>query len=340
MARKVIILGSITNCPVFREFSALYSRTVQGISILAARVMVATKHRFTCLQQRLSFCKSQGDRLVNFKEKYGPWAIVTGAARGIGKAYARELASRGLNVLLVDLLEEELNQTSEEIRLEFPIQCHCIRADLADFRQRQEVIKQSEQYSIGLFCCNHAMTKLFADGKLRAWIDTPIDNLQKMIQVNLESSVALIHHFANKMAVQQRGGILILSSMGAISGAPYVTQYGATKAFLANLGEALFWELKCKGVDITTVLPGLTRTNDVEKGLTEYGRKTLSMMEPSEVARISLQALGKQCSVIPGKGNQLQHFFLSRLAPRSMSISFFGKIFPKCFRVIPIKNSE
>lgn len=126
--------------------------------------------------------------------------------------------------------------------------------------------------------------------------------------------------------------------MRAISGAPYVTQYGATKAFLANLGEALFWELKHKGVDVTTVLPGLTRTQDVEKGLTDYGRKTLSMMEPSEVARISLNALGKQCTVIPGRANQLQHFFLSRLAPRIISISFFGKISPKCFRVIPFEQ--
>jgi len=332
------MLKGIANCSALREIPLFYSQTVQGVSVLASRVMAAAKKGFTYLQQRLDCCRSQRDHLVHFKEKYGPWAIVTGAARGIGKAYARELASRGLNVLLVDLLEEELNQTAEEIRSEFPIQCHSIRADLSNSQERQTVIDQSEQYSIGLFCCNHAMTKLFADGKLRAWIDTPIENLQQMVQVNLGSSIALIHHFANRMAVQHRGGILILSSMGAISGAPYVTQYGATKAFLANLGEALFWELKCKGVDVTTVLPGLTRTNDVEKGLTEYGRKTLSMMEPSEVASISLNALGKQCSVIPGKGNQLQHFFLSRLAPRSMSISFFGKIFPKCFHVIPLKN--
>lgn len=332
------MLRSIANCFVVRDIPVFCSRTVQGVNILASRVISAAKQGFGYLQQRLNFCKSQGEQLVNFKKKYGPWAIVTGAARGIGKAYARELASRGLNVLLVDLLEEDLLQTSEEIRSQFSIQCHNIRADLADFQERQKVMEQCEQYSIGLFCCNHAMTKLFPDGQLRAWIDTPIENLQKMMQVNLESSVALIHHFANKMAAQHRGGILILSSMGAISGAPYVTQYGATKAFLANLGEALFWELKCRGVDVTTVLPGLTRTNDVEKGLTEYGRKTLSMMEPSEVASISLNALGKQCSVIPGKGNQLQHFFLSRIAPRSMSISFFGKIFPKCFRVIPIKH--
>jgi len=275
---------------------------------------------------------------MSFQEKYGPWTLVTGAARGIGKAYAVELASRGLNVLLVDVLQEELLQTTEEIRSKFSVQCQCIQADLANVLERQKFIDASEQYPIGLFCCNHAMTKLFVDGKLRAWIDTPIEDLQKMMQINLESSVALIHHFANKMATQRRGGILILSSMGAISGAPYVTQYGATKAFLANLGEALFWELKHKGVDVTTVLPGLTRTKDVEKGLTAYGRKTLSMMEPFEVASISLNALGKQCTVIPGKGNQLQHFFLSRLAPRSMSISFFGKIFPKCFHVIPIEN--
>lgn len=90
-----------------------------------------------------------------------------------------ELASRRVNVILVDILEEELLQTTEEIQLKFPVQYQHIQADLTNILERQKVMDSCAQYPIGLFCCNHAMTKLFADGKLRAWIDTPIEDLQR-----------------------------------------------------------------------------------------------------------------------------------------------------------------
>jgi short-subunit dehydrogenase len=141
------------------------------------------------------------------------------------------------------------------------------------------------------------------------------------------------------MAAAGHGGILILSSIGSVSGAPYVAQYGATKAFLANLGEALWWELKCLGIDVTVVLPGLTRTPDVEKGLTIYGRGKMKMMEPQQVASLSLNALGKKFRIAPGAGNKFQYFMLARIMPRALSISFFGKIFPKCFRTASLNKT-
>jgi uncharacterized protein len=299
--------------------------------------MSCVKKNYETIQ---SYMKAKNEAAAReFRAKYGPWTLVTGSARGIGKAYAIELASRGLNVVLVDILKGPLEMTVKEIQAKFPaVQVQGIVADLTEPAERQRVIDESQRYPIGLFCCNHAMTKLFSDGTLRTWVDTPLESLQKMIDVNLKSSVALIHYFANRMVEQKRGGMILLSSMGAISGAPYVAQYGATKAFLANLGEALSWELKNKGVDVTTVLPGLTRTDDVEKGLTDYGRKTLSMMEAHQVVVESLNALGKEYTVVPGFGNRLQHFFLSRIAPKSASIGFFGRIFPKCFHVVSNEN--
>ncbi len=275
---------------------------------------------------------------MSFQEKYGPWAVISGAARGIGKAFAFELAERGISLLLIDILKEELHQTAQEILARFPVEIKEIEADLSNLQEVERAFEECKPYSVGLLCCNHAMTKLFPDGKLRAWVDTPLEDLQKMIFTNLQSSVTLIHHFARLMKASGRGGILILSSVGAVSGAPYVAQYGATKAFLANLGEALWWELKHSGVDVTTVLPGLTRTKDVEKGLTPYGTQKMSMMEPRQVAQSALDALGKKLRISPGWGNRLQHLFLARILPRRMSISFFGKIFPRCFHTISVDD--
>ena len=121
---------------------------------------------------------------ASFVHRYGPWAVVTGGARGIGKALTEKVASRGLNVIIVDILEEA-HQVAREISERFQIQAKVIQADLGDLGHVERVIKECEPFSIGLFCCNHASTHLFPDGKLRLWLDTSEKDLDIMLQVNL-----------------------------------------------------------------------------------------------------------------------------------------------------------
>src|SRR5579872_2168434 len=177
--------------------------------------------------------------MTPFSTQYGPWAVVTGAARGLGQAIAEECASLGLNVILIDILEKELEQTAQSISVAWPITTKTISADLANPADVVRVLQECEPYTVGLFCCNHAATHLFPDNKLKFWIDTPIEDLRQMLKVNLVSCFELAFSFTQKMCTRGQGGIVFISSGACLSGAPYLGQYAATKAFLTNLGETL-----------------------------------------------------------------------------------------------------
>lgn len=271
--------------------------------------------------------------MSEFSNRYGPWAVITGAARGLGEAFANECAFLGLNVILIDVLASELEQTATRISSSCPVQVKTILADLSDPSQVKQAIQECEFYSVGLFCCNHAATHLFADGKLKRWLDTPLQDLRQMLQINLSSSLELLFYFAQKMRSHSRGGIVLVSSGACLGGAPYLGQYAATKAFLTNLGETLWWELKRDGIDITTVIPGLTKTPGMLRFINSLGQQKMPMMLPSTVASITLGHLGKGPIVIPGWRNKLQSFLTTRLLPRKWTISFLGKIFPQFFHV-------
>jgi short-subunit dehydrogenase len=275
-----------------------------------------------------------------FPTQYGPWAVITGAARGLGQGIAEECASLGLNVILIDILEKELEQTAHNISSSWPIETKTILADLANPIDIPRVLQECAPYTVGLFCCNHAATHLFPDNKLKFWLDTPITELRQMLQVNLMSSFELIFSFAQKMRTQKRGGLLFISSGSCLSGAPYVGQYAATKAFLTNLGETLWWELKHDNIDVTTLITGLTKTPGMLRFINPIGLKKMPMMQPREVARIALNYLGQGPIVIPGWRNKLHSFLTRCLLPRKFSIAFLGKMLSQFFHVLPTSKKE
>lgn len=273
-----------------------------------------------------------------FQIKYGPWALITGAARGIGKAFAQKIAHLGINVILVDILQDELDQTARE--LSSFVQVKAIHADLGDPVQVEGVIAACTPYEVGLFCCNHASTHIFPDGKLRLWADTDWTSLSTMLEVNLHASLKLTYAFVQKMRTLKRGGIILVSSGAALTGCPYLAQYAAIKAFLTHLGETLWWELQRDGIDVITVLPGATRTPGALHFMNKMGQKKIPLMPPEEVAQTTLSSLGKKLKVIPGWKNRFQSFITTHLLPRRWSISAFGKFSPQFFNIVSKSPSE
>jgi short-subunit dehydrogenase len=270
-----------------------------------------------------------------FSTQYGPWAVVTGAARGLGKGIAEECASLGLNVILIDILEKELEQTAHSITTSWPIEVKTVLADLANPTDVAHVLQKCAPYTVGLFCCNHAATHLFPDNKLKFWLDTSITDLRQMLQVNLMSSFELMFAFAQRMRTQGRGGLVLISSGSCLSGAPYLGQYAATKAFLTNLGETLWWELKHDNIDVTTLITGLTKTPGMLRFINPTGLKKIPMMQSREVARIALNHLGQGPIIIPGWRNKLQSFLIRYLLPRKFSTIFLGKMLRQFFHILP-----
>jgi uncharacterized protein len=111
----------------------------------------------------------------SFVSKYGPWAVVTGGTRGIGKSLAKSIASRGLNVVIIGI--RDVAQVAEEIAARFHVQTKAVQADLGVPSQVDRVIEECKDLSVGLFCCNHASTGLQTHEQFRKWLDTSEEDL-------------------------------------------------------------------------------------------------------------------------------------------------------------------
>jgi uncharacterized protein len=272
-----------------------------------------------------------------FIQKYGPWGVVTGGTRGIGKALAESMASRGLNVVICGT--REVKEVAKEIADRFQVQTKAIYADLGDPSQVDRITEACKDLAVGLFCCNHASSHLFPDGKWRHWLDTSEEDLDAMLQINLASGIKLMHRFAEKMRSRKKGGLVIVSSRAAQIGTPYVAHYSASKAFLSTLGATLWWELGQEGIDVTTILPGATKTTAALKFMSEEGKAKLPMMSPESVAETAICSLGKKISVIPGFSNNVQSFILS-LLPKRIGMRFLDKVIQRFFSVEKAVNPK
>ena len=221
-----------------------------------------------------------------FTQKYGPWALVTGAAMGIGASYVEQLAARGLNVVLVDKEAEGVASQASRIRGRVEV-----REVVVDLAVRDEVMTALElvaDLEIGLLVANaaHAATA--------PWLQIPLDDKLRQIQVNCVAVTQMVDVLSRAMATRGRGGIIVMSSMAARIGGPRVATYAATKAFDLILAESLWAELRAQGIDVLAVLPGQTRTPGFERSL---GARTklprgVKVMEPGDVSHEALSALG------------------------------------------------
>lgn len=243
-----------------------------------------------------------------FTEKYGPWGIVTGCTSGIGEAMAAQLAEKGLNLVLVARRAEVLHRQAETLEREYRIATRVLRIDLAQPDASARLERATSDLGIGLLVVNAALE--FHGG----FFGQDLDAHRQLLQVNVAASMELTRVFGEKMLCGGRGGILFVSSLGGYTPQPYIAHYGASKAYLSALGEALHHELKGQGVDVTVLAAGLTDTPMAAP----YRGMKMPFMSPAEVAGAGLRALGKTPLVVPGLRNRMTLFLMSRLIPRKL----------------------
>lgn len=254
----------------------------------------------------------------NFDTRYGPTALVTGAANGIGRAFAFGLARRGLSLLLVDVDAEALGATAEAIRGEAGVSVDTCVADLSDSAELDRVCEVARSAEIGLLVNNAGI------GHSAAFLEIPLEEHLKALDVNVRASLVLTHRLAPAMCERERGGLIFTSSMSALVGPPGVAQYASTKAYLRQLAEALYGELFAKGIDVLALLPGLTRTKQVMQQMSAEAAQAMPAMDPESVAEAAINALGKKRYVIPGFANKLQAVVFPRL-PRGILLRRLGR---------------
>lgn len=257
---------------------------------------------------------------LEFGDHYGPWALVAGASEGIGEQFARQLAARGLNLILVARRAEVLEALAGEIARESGVEVRALALDLSKRESLAEIERSTSAHEIGLLVYNAAVSVV------GSFLDHSIDEYRAELEVNCRRPLELAHLFARPMAERGRGGILLMSSLAGTQGSPYIAHYGATKAWNTVMAEGLWGELGEYGVDVLTCRAGATRT---PKYLRDSGGGSTSSfvpeMEPAQVVAEAIAALGRTPSMVPGRANRLAAALMQRLLPRRTAVSVMGK---------------
>lgn len=254
-----------------------------------------------------------------FRSKYGPWALVTGAARGMGAEFSRQIANLGVSLVMVDMLTEELENTASEIRSASGVDIRTVAADLshADFLDR--IRPHTDDIEIGLLVPSAAHTPI------GLFFEQSLEDKLKMIDVNVRGSLLLVQEFGARMVARKRGGIILISSASALQGVPYVASYAATKAYNLILAESLWDELRPSGVDVLGFMPAATRTTGFVLSKPRLERARFAgVMEVKPTVRDALEAIGKTPSRIAGTRNRLTILLAGRLLPRKTLIRIIG----------------
>ena len=255
--------------------------------------------------------------MESFRERYGPWALVAGGSEGIGAAFAGHIAAHGLNLLLVARRPDLLVQAASHLRNAYGVEVRTAAVDLGSATGLDEVRQQADSVKIGLLVCNAASSY---EGP---FFKANLAKYRHVIDVNCHGTIALIDAVLPRMMERGRGGVVLMSSMAAFQGSPYVTVYSATKAFLLSLAEGLAMEMKPKGVDVLACCPAVVRTPNYRASLPQGARPTPVEVEPDLVAREALQALGHRSVLVPGARVRMVHFAM-RLMPRSTAVAIMA----------------
>ncbi len=251
-----------------------------------------------------------------FRDRYGPWALVAGASEGLGAEFARQLASHGLDLVLLARRRDRLEQISSRLHAEFGREVRCEALDLARPDLAAALRACTQGLEIGLAVYNAALAPI------GPFFSMELEEKLRTIDVNCRGPLVLAHELGGKMVERGRGGIILMSSMAGFQGAPWVATYGASKAFDTVLGESLWEELGASGVHVLACCAGPTRTPNYEQSKPRGGP---APMEPSAVVSEALAKLGSRPSLVPGATNRSMAFVMGRLLSRRMAVRIFGK---------------
>ncbi|MBE9554921.1 MAG: SDR family NAD(P)-dependent oxidoreductase [Proteobacteria bacterium] len=255
----------------------------------------------------------------NNLKRYGKWALVTGASAGIGLEFAKQLASQGVNLVLVARRGDLLTAHAEEFTRKFNINVLPLARDLTGDNAVEALFEELAKTEIGLVVMNAGVEATGHFTKI------PLEDHTLQTRLNIDVPMRMARLFGENMVERGCGGLIFVSSLFGYQGVPLVANYAASKAYILALGEALNVEMKPSGVDVLVLSPGLTDTDMPAQMPVDFNKMPITISSPEVVVRKALRALGRKPTIVPGFINKF-YAWENRLIPRSWPVKLFGSL--------------
>jgi len=251
------------------------------------------------------------DRRGDFKKAWGPCAVVVGASEGLGAAFARELATRGTDLLLLARRETLLDELAGEIRSSQGVAVRCVPIDVAASDLGQRIDEAIRGLEIGMLVYNAAFAPV------GPFLERSDEELRRVAAVNMVGPMLFIRRLAPAMCRRGRGAIVLMSSLSGFQGSPRIAAYAASKAFNTILAEGLWGELREAEVEVVASCAGAIRTPNFAE---TSGGDAPGTLDPEEVARKTLDGLRRGPRIVPGFLNEIAALLTGRILTRRAAI--------------------
>jgi len=250
-------------------------------------------------------------------------ALITGASSGLGAAYARTLAARGMHLVLVARREGRLRDLAAELDAKHRTRCEVIAADLSKPGEVQRVADVAAEDG-------HGVELLVNNAGFAVAEDVPHTDRATalaMVDLNVRALTDLTYRFLPPMLARGHGAVLNVASVAAFTPVAYMGAYAASKAYVLHFSEALWAEARDRDVTVTACCPGPTRTEFFDVAGVRGWLQKRRALDPEVVVRRSLRAMEKKRPVaVIGMKEKMQAFAV-RLAPRRICVLESRKYF-------------
>ena len=246
--------------------------------------------------------------------------LITGASSGIGEAFARRLAARGENVLLVARSEDKLKSLSDELAQAHNVHAQYVAADLTEEDAPGNLFEETERRGLRV----ETLINNAGFGSMGDFAGLDLARELEMVDLNVKALVALTQLYIVPMRERKSGTIINVASTAAFQGVPFMATYAATKAFVLSFSEALWDENRPLGVHVMALCPGVTETNFFVAAKTDKPPMRVAQT-PDEVVDTALRGLKRRKShIISGWTNYIMTES-ERLVPRWIVARIAGK---------------
>jgi short-subunit dehydrogenase len=255
--------------------------------------------------------------------------LITGASSGIGEEFARQLAARKENLLLVARSEDKLAALCDELASTHNVDAQYVVQDLTEAKAAALLFAETERRGLVV----ETLINNAGFGAMGDFAQLDLERALQMVDLNIKALVALTYLYLAPMRERKAGAIINVASTAAFQGVPYMATYAATKAFVLSLSEALWEENRAYNIKVLALCPGVTETNFFDAAQVDHKPPVRMVQTPEQVVKTALHGLKRGRShIISGWSN----YFMTeaeRLVPRWVVERMAGKAMRPVFGI-------